>query len=300
MNTEIRQRFWNRILFGFGAENFRFKASLLQQADPKPMEELGILVPSAPELYSSCPRCEYDVKVKIMRDESGKKGYYRVCCGRTKRVSSKNFRVWKLCADPVIELFRKEVGIKGGLQEVVPHRIWKLGRRGQISFVYINHVTEDDMKPFFSILSRFSNTIFVAPLNFALERLQILLPNQGVAWSDVSWLDENYAIHFDMEKIKTVLIPETTAKPKPPARRGKRSVNIEKLVHELRQHLISAWDHYWEMGNLLPKPRMEDLGKLIGIEKYAVSRCFNDPDADKLRFLWKHADDIKFIQNWKG
>ncbi len=117
---------------------------------------------------------------------------------------------------------------------------------------------------------------------------------------EVTQLDERYRILFDMEKIEAIIMPDAPIPTKPTARRGNRSANIEKLVAELRQHLLVTRDHYWATGNLLPKPKMEDLGKMIGIEKYAVSRCIRDSDADMLRFLWQHADDMDFVRDWKG
>lgn len=289
--------FWGRLVSWFSKESPRFTNMSLQWADPEPMERQGVLIPDTPELYSYCRRCDDDIKVKIRRDENGKKGYYRICCGRPKRVSSKEFRVWKVCADPIIELFREKVGIKGVIETVVPERIWKLGRRGQVPFIYINRVDEDDLKPFFPILARFSNAVIVTPLEYAQKRLSILLPNRGIAWENVSRLDENYTVHFDMEKIETMIGPEEKPKVKLPMRRGRRSVNIEKLVTELKERCRASRDHYYATGDLLPRPTQAELARLLQIRQNDVSRCLNDPDAILLQTLWKNVEDIQFILN---
>ena len=186
------------------------------------------------------------------------------------------------------------------MAEIVTGRVWKLGRRGQQVFLYVNRVMIPDLKTLGPVLSRFPNAIIVVPSYEQLERLNIVLPNRGIILKEVTQLDERYRILFDLEKIEAIIMPEMPIPTKPTARRGNRSANIEKLVAELRQHLLVARDHYWVTGNMLPKPNMEGLGKMIGIEKYAVSRCIRDSDADMLRFLWQHADDMDFVRDWKG
>jgi|GEM_PF-3095542 len=293
----IVTRLWERLLSGFSKESPRFKAVCLEWADPTPMERQGVLIPDTPELYSYCRRCDNDIKVKIRRDENGKKGYYRICCGRTKRVSSKDFRVWKICVEPIIELFREAIGIKGVVEAVVPGRIWKIGRRRQVPFMYINHVMEDDLKPFFPILARFPNAVLVTPLEFAQKRLSILLPNRGIAWENVSRLDEDYTVHFDMEKIEMLIGPEEKPKSKSPMRRGSRTVNIEKLVAELKEHYRASKDNYYTVGKLLPRPTQAELARRVGIRQDDVSRCLNDPDATLLQMLWKNAEDVRAVLN---
>jgi hypothetical protein len=103
-----------------------------------------------------------------------------------------------------------------------------------------------------------------------------------------------------MTSIETEVEPIVIGRKKPTPRRGNRAVNIEKLSQELFQHLIAARDHVWITGDLLPRPSLQDLGKMAGLEKHDVTRCMKDRDAIKLRYLWKVADDIKLVQDWKG
>ncbi len=118
-----------------------------------------------------------------------------------------------------------------------------------------------------------------------------------MAFEDVSRLDERYKIHFDMERIEAIIMPDAPIPTKPTARRGNRSA---KLVAELKEHYRQSKDHYYTTSDLLPCSTQEDLAKRVGVRQDAVSRCIRDSDADKLRFLWKHADDIDFIRDWKG
>jgi len=85
----------------------------------------------------------------------------------------------------------------------------------------------------------------------------------------------------------------------PVPRHGNRTANIERLTRELYQHLSAARDCVWETGELLPRPSLQKLGEMAGLAKHVVTRCMQDPDADKLRYCWNLANDIKGVQEWK-
>ncbi len=299
-STRVRTEFWHRVLSAFTLEKPIFEAEFLLGARPQPLVRQGIFVPDTPDRKAQCPICNEYTPVEVVKDADGQDIYRLACCYPFKRINPKRLRVWRVCEGPLIDRFVKTAGIKGPRKEIIPQRAWRLGRHGQQVFLYLNRVTMDDLKTFGPVLSRFPNAVFVVPTNVIQSRLEITLSNRCLVLAEVSSLDSDYRIVFDTPRIETFIEPEAREKPKSVVRRGNRSVNIEKLVHELRQHLLAARDHYWETGNLLPKPKMEDLGRMVGIEKYAVSRCIRDPDADKLRFLWQHADDIDFIRDWKG
>ncbi len=120
------------------------------------------------------------------------------------------------------------------------------------------------------------------------------------SFPEIADFDEDFRIVVDMTLIETETATVPDSKKKPVPRRGHRAANIEKLIHELEQHLLTARDHVWETGNLLPRPSMQELGRMAGLGKHDVTRCMKDSDAAKLRYLWKVANDIKMVQDWKG
>jgi hypothetical protein len=122
----------------------------------------------------------------------------------------------------------------------MPNQIWKWGRRGQQSFVYIRRVTEDDLKSVAAVLKQFPKSIFVTPRTCYLETLDIVLQNRGIAWEDVSWLDENDSIQLDLEKIEATIQPEVKMKTESSTRRGSREAKITRLVDELKEHSTVA------------------------------------------------------------
>jgi len=294
-DQDVRDQFWSRILSAFGLEKPIFQAEFLEGGKPRPMERLGIFVPDSPDLSAYCPRCDDYTPVEVRQDEAGEDTYWRVCCGPLKRINPKRFRVWRVRQEPVLKRFMAEVEIKGTMMELVPGRIWKLGRRGQQGFIYINRVMIPDLKAFGPVLGRFPGAIFVTPSDEHLERLNIVLPNRGIVLREVTRLDETYTIHFDTEKIEAIIEPEKSATDKPTVRRGNRTANIEKLVAELKEHYRTSRDHYYAVGDILPRPTQAELARRIGTRQDDVSRCLNDSGAVLLQTLWKSADDVRAI-----
>lgn len=88
-------------------------------------------------------------------------------------------------------------------------------------------------------------------------------------------------------------------------KRSKRAAEIELLEKALTEHIKSAADGLqaaMDAGKepvLLPRPQRVSLAKEIGISKVAVSRCFNDPNAHKLRILWDTADSPDKVLRFK-
>lgn len=297
-STVIRTAFWYRVLSAFALEKPIFEAEFLLGAKPKPLEKLGIFIPDTPDRVAQCPKCDEYTPVEVMKDADGREIYRLVCCYPFKRVNPKRLRVWQVREEPLLDRFVREVGIKGTRKEVMSKRIWQLGRCGQQVFLYLNRVTLDDLRTFGPVLSRFPNAIFVVPTTAIQGRLEMLYSNRCIAFSGVSSLDSDYRVVFDMETIKAIIEPEKREKPKSLNRRGDRSVNIEKLVAELKEHYRRAKDHYYNSdGEILPRPTQGDLAKRIGIRQDAVSRCLNDPEAILLQTLWKNAEDIRAILN---
>lgn len=89
-----------------------------------------------------------------------------------------------------------------------------------------------------------------------------------------------------------------------PNRRGQRAAGIEGLKRELVEHIRAARDHaqflcdQGQTPKLLPRPSQKELGMLVGLDKTAVSRCFNDPRAKELRMLWEVAADLESVMKY--
>lgn len=87
-------------------------------------------------------------------------------------------------------------------------------------------------------------------------------------------------------------------------KRAMRSAGMERLKGELSEHLRAAADHVREAiaagrePKLLPRPCKAELGRRVGLPRWAVSRCFSDPAARELQLLWDTANDLEAICKW--
>lgn len=107
--------------------------------------------------------------------------------------------------------------------------------------------------------------------------------------------------------IQTIESGQLQAEMVPPhqRKRSKRAAEIELLEKALTEHIRSAADCAYAAIDsdkeppLLPRPLQKDLSKQTGISAYSVCRCFNDPNAHKLRILWDTADDLDQILKFK-
>jgi hypothetical protein len=88
-------------------------------------------------------------------------------------------------------------------------------------------------------------------------------------------------------------------------KRSHRAAHIELLEKELVEHIKAARDYAWseidagKAPQLLPRPLKIELANRVGIKKWTVCRCFNDPSAHQLRLLWEIADDLEQILRFK-
>lgn len=291
----VRKDFWMSILCAFSYINLpaRLHGSSIGGADYEPMERQGILIRDTPQKTDWCDRCCCESKAEPHRSINGKIHYWRTCCFPIKRVNPKNFRVWLVEPQPMIDLFRERVGIKGSITEVTANQIWKWGRRGQQSFVYIRHVSQDDLKSVAAVLKQFPKSLFITPRMVYLETLDIALPNRGIAWDDVSSLSENYSIQLDLEKIEAILVPPE------PVRRScakSRLEKIDRLVTVMKDHYLLAKSHYLATkGEILRRPTQVELAERAETTPVVVTRCLRDKKAVLLKTLWENAENSAAI-----
>jgi hypothetical protein len=286
----VRDMFWQKVLCAFAYDPpARMYGTSVGEADYKAMEKLGIFVKDKPQMTAYCPRCRDETPVEVHRDENGKTSYWRICCFPIKRIHPKTFRVWQVKAEPMIEMFREKTGIKGTITELIPGQVWKWGRRGRQSFLYIRRVTENDIKQVAAVLKRFPESIFITPRTCYLNTLGIVLSNQSIAWDTVSSLNEDYSVQLDLEKIEAVLEPDVKADA---VRQRRRVEKIDRLVSAMKEHYQTAKDYYYASGGeILRRPTQADLAKRIGTGQDIVSRCLKDDKAVLLKTLWNNAEN---------
>jgi hypothetical protein len=146
-------------------------------------------------------------------------------------------------------------------------------------------------------------------INDARSHRRLLVPLTEVVEQDGDALRqtpdwEEYLQGFaQMVRLK---LPSNYNNTKPLPMRGTRAANIEKLEHELQQHLLAARDHAYALidaghaPELLPRPEQNELARRLGVPAPAVYRCLTDPRAKLLKILWDAAQSLESVMQFKS
>ena len=220
-------------------------------------------------------------------------------CG-INRLNPEDLNTWDLIVPAFVERIGEVMEFAPPLSETIPGIVWSFGRKKRREFYFVRDMTYRDRAVIKGYFTPYPTAILLAATISIQRKLGEILPeNLCFSMEAILEMDDSGHLTADLTSIEAEVVPAVKVQKKPVPRRGNRSANIAKLVHELEQHLIAARDHVWEVGNMLPRPSLQHLGKLAGLEKHDVTRCMKDTDAVKLRYLWKVADDIKLIRDWQ-
>ena len=218
-------------------------------------------------------------------------------------------RRWQLDRSTLAQLIRASLALSVRLDEVVPGRLWRLGRfkrSGLNSTVWLGLQTwRRDMREQISQALQTSVSLLLVPN----RRPPCPLPEGvrvGVLTELTDW--QNGQLVWDDEQLQELLdanggCDRRQTKPAP-IRRQTRAADIEALVSELRTHLRSARDYAFHtldttgVAELLPRPSQKDLAQRLGITESRISRSIHDDEAQQLKLLWELADDIEGIMRF--
>jgi hypothetical protein len=264
--------------------------------------DIGILRPGSFATSYDCDEC-CDLGEVIWHEspQNGtRRAYYRCECGLNP-VEPEELLTWDIVVPILVQRIGESLGWTAPFREVVPEVVWSLGRKMRREFYYIRCSNRRDVTVIRTFFAQYPTAVLVTPTDSLQRQLKEMLPEHlCFSIETIGTMNEACRLSVDMTLIEAELEPIVEAKKKKMPRRGNRTANIEKLAHELSQHLIASRDHVWETGDILPRPSLQDLGKMAGLEKHDVTRCMKDKDAKKLQYLWKIANDIKEVQKWKG
>ena len=270
-------------------------ADCLRGESPETYEQAGIMTPYSPRDLADCPECGEAWDIEVMNID-GKDELFCVCPEHGwSSIDPLLLRRWWLHLDPIIDRFVAIMGIKGTRTPIIPDLVWKLGRQGRRDFIFVKHCWEEHLKAMTAELVNHPKAVIITIAPESADRLSITLPNRKFSLVETTQYDPGGTLTVDLEKIEAMIEPESTVPSKPVVRRGQRTANIEKLVAELKEHYRTSRDHYYAVGDLLPRPTQTELAKRIGIRQDDVSRCLSDPGAVLLQTLWKNAEDIRAV-----
>lgn len=259
-----------------------------------------------------CTQCGEMCEVKYLSNTEGNlRGF--ICCPHCgiDRVPPRATERWEI--DTSAFLAVAFAGVHLFPQERVAGQLWHVGKAtwaGRSREVWFARAfRRDGVSDSLKALQGRPKAILFAPTEMGAERWRDAAENLVIALeSTLSIVDD--AIHFDADYVEGRIVdagmgPDAVSKPRA-KRRGERTAKIELLEQEMIKHLRAARDHAFDtlertgQPELLPRPLRKDLGALTGLQKYDVTKCFQDSQARELNLYWDFALDLDQIMRWKG
>jgi hypothetical protein len=269
----------------------------------------GLLRPGQPAECVTCRECGETEVVALIENSVTKEMCAYTSCLEVGpvQIPIERLQQWEMSYEQLMDAVFAGVQFSGGREEIVRDRVWRLGRAnwgGASRNVYFARGLH--RRDAWQVMNqaRFTATsvVFVpARLPEADTRIEVvpaIIPLGDV----LSW--KGTVIHFDHAHVAAVLSEHcaavaTTDTDRPVRKRATRTATIDLLIRHMIEHVKAARDHalttsrYRGEAELLPRPTKRQLGRMIGVSEVSVGRCFTDPTARELRFLWELAGGLE-------
>lgn len=277
----------------------------------------GLIGPTEPTAFTECPHCGPGTmgRVHPLRDRRTGRVSFRLPCHACGLVDipADTLRLWQLDLAAFAAAVGRAVGARGDPQPFADGRGWFLGRgtwarRSHEAFLV--RAVHAERVPLLRdrLATHPKAVVFVAT------------PEDALAWgphATQTLIGLEAVLSFDGELRGDIAVVEAALLPPGPVaghRRRERSsakkaallAKIHRLKEELIAHVRAAKEYAYEQerttgrAELLPRPTRAKLGQLAGLEKYEVSRCFQDEAGIELRLLWEAADDLNQVLRYRG
>jgi len=264
-----------------------------------------------------CDACEEGHSEKVVREEypDGKSRFYIFCPygGGRVEVAPDRLRRWTIAYNKFAEIIASELKCGGGISEVVSGRLWNLGN----SMIPLDGVRRPVCFARKLCGSGSGNLISQLPEGRSPLLFHIgAIPVKGIEGFDekrifnlsdvLLWENSVFTLDIDMiqEQLKGIakFIPP---KKKAEAKRTKRALTADKLLYELKQHLIGARNHAYStrektgQAELLSRPTMAFWAEKVGVNKATVSRILKDKAFLQVKLLWESCLNIERVMQSK-
>jgi hypothetical protein len=261
-------------------------------------QRAGLLEESTMLEALPCPGCPEAMLRDVEWIEhplTGKSRPYRLCpsCG-PEEVSIETLKRWIVVWPALAEAIGYAFGTRGASREIIPQRLWRLGKATSGSEVYFGRALHrQDAAPYLQSISQVNDGWLIVPKRIPEFPMSISVTSlvSVSAWDDGAL------------SINGIVLPASTASAgqSPKRRRRKRADRaalIDRLTREMERHVRAARDHaqaaldFRGEAVLLPRPTQRDLAARCDATEVSVSRCLRDPTARELKMLWNLADDL--------
>lgn len=270
----------------------------------------GVFVPLGPLRSLVCRSCGEAPCQDLVPITHGNAEFVYLPCARCglSRVPPERLQQWSLHLPALFDWALHDLGVLGQRDEVVPQRVWRLGKTrwdgATWNVFFARGLRQPDA---WGVVDRLqARSVLLVPT--PIPGLDLQRPRHTTVIDDLlSW--DGCRFKFDHEQMVVRLRDVATASKrpvKPRPRRSSRSTAIERLTQEMHEHLRSARDYAVTtrdrsgVPELLPRPNQQDLARRLGLSEVSVHRCLHDPRARQLRLLWDLALDAGAILRYAG
>lgn len=273
----------------------------------------GLLRPGPPAQCLVCPECGEIERVVFIEGGATEESLAYLPCGEGGPIPipCARLKTWQMSFPQFLDAAFAGVRLAGGREESVRDRVWRLGKSTwagagwNVYFARGLHC-RDARRLLRAAQFPPRSVIFVPdslPDDEAREGVTaVFVPLHAV----LTW--QGTALQFDQEFIEGQLRPSLDGAKSRPAKRprpkrAERTATIDVLTKHMMEHVKAARDHaqssldFHGEPRLLPRPQQQELARLVGVSEAGVSRCFRDPAARELRYLWELADDLDRLLN---
>lgn len=249
-------------------------------------------------------------------ERDGKTKYMAFCAltGGAREVKEEELVGYTFQPRKMAELFHSLLKCREEVEELIPGRLWKMGRTGvpiagRSRDIYFTPRLNDEPQDIYAALPDAKTPLLiVGSSRFSKSPENPFEDNRVISLDAILMLQDDKWV-LDMEWLHQLACDGLDEEPEP-VDKGSRADTVDAVKNVLYEHLRSAYSYYCdqiEKGNgrkLLKPPTMAWIGKQVGKDRTTVSRIIEPDVPDRnaryleVHALWKACNDIDLLAQY--
>ena len=249
-------------------------------------------------------------------ERDGKTKYMAFCAltGGAREVKEEELVGYTFQPRKMAELFHSLLKCREEVEELIPGRLWKMGRTGvpiagRSRDIYFTPRLNDEPQDIYAALPDAKTPLLiVGSSRFSKSPENPFEDNRVISLDAILMIQDDKWV-LDMEWLHQLACDGLDEEPEP-VDKGSRADTVDAVKNVLYEHLRSAYSYYCdqiEKGNgrkLLKPPTMAWIGKQVGKDRTTVSRIIEPDVPDRnaryleVHALWKACNDIDLLAQY--
>lgn len=249
-------------------------------------------------------------------ERDGKTKYMAFCAltGGAREVKEEELVGYTFQPRKMAELFHSLLKCREEVEELIPGRLWKMGRTGvpiagRSRDIYFTPRLNDEPQDIYAALPDAKTPLLiVGSSRFSKSPENPFEDNRVISLDAILMIQDDKWV-LDMEWLHQLACDGLDEEPEP-VDKGSRADTVDAVKNVLYEHLRNAYSYYCdqiEKGNgrkLLKPPTMAWIGKQVGKDRTTVSRIIEPDVPDRnaryleVHALWKACNDIDLLAQY--